>query len=152
MKTPRSRYRHVSYKKREEPIYTKLRDLSLNLPKMLYKEDYENRTLALPKLNRTQQLANEYVTLDNHQYNELIGYTNGYRPNGKKFMRPMKEYLNELVQKSWFNKKPELMQSLIIRDVVKKYQSYGRKMFKANNKQFRDDIIEKKKNRVGLEQ
>ena len=138
--------------KQSEPIYKQLRDLSLHLPTTAFKD----RELPLPKLNRRITVRGSSVNLTNDQYNELIGYANGYNPNGKKFMRPMKEHLNILVEKEWFRKESDYMKALIIRNVVSKYQKIGREMFKSNNKQFQNDMIErineKISQRMGLEQ
>lgn len=133
--------------KRTEPIYKKLKELGLHLPE----EVYESKELAIPKLSRTLVLANERVTLNNEQYNELINYTVGVLPSGKRYMKHMKEYLNGLVQKDWFDKKPPLMQSLYIRNAISKYRKVGRKMFKRYNKQFREDIVNKRNKRMGIE-
>ena len=135
------------HEKRQDPIYKKLRDLVLHLPEQSYKA----RELPLPRLSRTLRIQNESVTLDNKQYRELIGYTNGYNPDGSKFMKPMKEYLNELVQTQKFNKYPEELQSELIRSVIREYHKAGRNMFKAMNKQFQDDAIEKINERMGIE-
>ena len=125
--------------KRSEPIYEKIRELVLHLPE----QNYKSRELALPRLNRRLVFRNESVYLNNKQYNELIGYSNGYLPNGKKFTTPLKDVLNKLIKKKRFEGYDPLYQSLIIRNIIRNYQSTGRKIFKARNKQFQEDIIKK---------
>jgi len=125
--------------KRSEPIYEKIRELVLHLPE----QNYKSRDLALPRLNRRLVFRNESVYLNNKQYNELIGYSNGYLPNGKKFTTPLKDVLNKLIKKKSFEGYDPLYQSLIIRNIIRNYQSTGRKIFKARNKQFQEDIIKK---------
>ena len=133
--------------KRQDPVYKKLRDLVLHLPE----KSYKNRDLPLPRLSRTLRIQNESVTLDNKQYSDLIGYTNGYHPDGRKFMKPMKEYLNELVQTDKFNAYPEELQSELIKSIVREYHKAGRSMFKAMNKQFQNDAITKINESMGIE-
>ena len=116
-----------------------MRELVLHLPE----QNYKSRDLALPRLNRRLVFRNESVYLNNKQYNELIGYSNGYLPNGKKFTTPLKDVLNKLIKKKSFEGYDPLYQSLIIRNIIRNYQSTGRKIFKARNKQFQEDIIKK---------
>lgn len=137
--------------KRREAIYNEIEDLALHLPSSMYKSGQ----LPLPKLKRNIMMSyqgiRQSVTLDNKQYNELIGYTNGYTPDGKKFMKPMKEYLNELVSKGWYKKQPSEIRSVIIRNVIKKYHKNGTAIFKQKNKQFQEDIRNKFKTSMGIE-
>ena len=137
--------------KRREAIYNEIEDLALHLPSSMYKSGQ----LPLPKLKRNIMMSyqgiRQSVTLDNKQYNELIGYTNGYTPDGKKFMKPMKEYLNELVSKEWYKKQPSEIRSVIIRNVIKKYHKNGTAIFKQKNKQFQEDIRNKFKTSMGIE-
>tara|TARA_R110002074_G_scaffold237917_2_gene409923 strand:+ start:647 stop:5194 length:4548 start_codon:yes stop_codon:yes gene_type:complete len=133
--------------KRSDPIYGTLKRLSLNLPTL----SFSKRELPIPKLGRRLSYENESVSLTNDQYNELVGYANGYLPSGKQYTKPMKEYLNELVEQAWFKKEADEFQALMIRNVIKKYQKYGRDMFKQNNDQFQEDIISKLNQRMGLE-
>ena len=134
--------------KRSEPIYEQLRELSLHLPATAFKD----RELPLPKLGRRITVYGSSVALTNDQYNELIGYANGYTPDGKRYIRPMKDHLNSLVGQDWFKKESDYMKALMIRNVVRRYQKHGREMFKSRNKQFQDDIIDRINERVGLEQ
>ena len=128
--------------KRSEPIYEKLRELVLHLPE----QNYKSRELAIPRLNRRLVVRNQSVYLNNKQYNELIGYSNGYLPNGKKFRAPLKDVLNALVKRKGFNDYDPLYQSMIIRNYIRSYQKTGRKIFKAKNKQFQEDIRKKLQN------
>jgi hypothetical protein len=130
-----------------EPIYKKLRELVLDLPASTYK----SKDLPLPSLKRHISFRGETVALNNTQYNELIGYTNGYLPDGSTFMLPMKEYLNDLVTKEWFNNTDVDLQSLMIRQVVGKYHKLGRGMFKARNEEYQKDMLNKVHKRMGLE-
>ena len=134
--------------KPREPIYLKLQELAMHLPTSFYK----NKDLAIPRLSRTITVRGETVTLTNDQYNELIGYSNGVDPDGITFMTPMKEYLNDLVGQPWFTAFPASSQSKMIRGVIQRYHTAGRNMFKANNDQFRSDMMDKITTRMGLEQ
>jgi hypothetical protein len=137
--------------KRRDPIYNEIEGLALHLPTSMYKSGQ----LPLPKLRRnitmSYQGVRQSVTLDNKQYNELIGYTNGYKPDGTRFMKPMKQYLNELVSKDWYKKQPSEIRSVIIRNVIKKYHKNGTNIFKRFNKQFQKDISDKFKTSMGIE-
>ena len=69
----------------------------------------------------------------------------------QKYMKPMKEYLNELVSKEWYKKQPSEIRSVIIRNVIKKYHKNGTAIFKQKNKQFQEDIRNKFKTSMGIE-
>tara|TARA_Y100001938_G_C8097992_1_gene439457 strand:+ start:1581 stop:6155 length:4575 start_codon:yes stop_codon:yes gene_type:complete len=125
--------------KRSEPIYEKIRELVLHLPE----QNYKARDLAIPRLNRRLVFRNESVYLNNKQYNELIGYSNGYLPDGKTFTVPLKTYLNKLVTDSSFKSTAPDYQAQVIRSVIRQYQKVGRNIFKSRNKQFQEDIIKK---------